>query len=215
MTSAARKAIAIVSAQFTLAGVVAALGASGRLPMHFDIAGQVDRWGGRAEPALVIAGLAGVGALSCWLLGRNQRLEPAQVERAQNALLVATSLVCLLAAAQGFGLIRADHEAPRALMGMLWLILAVIGAMLGKIAPNAFVGVRTPWTRMSRLAWDKSNRLAGRLFFWGGVVGVLVSPFTPQPLGMRLTTTAILLIAALSVLESWRVWRSDPDRRPV
>jgi uncharacterized membrane protein len=32
---------------------------------------------------------------------------------------------------------------------------------MGKIRPNWFVGVRTPWTLSSKLSWDKTHRLAG------------------------------------------------------
>lgn len=183
--------------------------------MHFDAAGQVDRWGGRAEAALLILGMAGLSAVASVLLQRDKRLQAPQADRARNAVLTVTSLVALLNAAQGFGLIHGTLEGPQTVMGLLWLILAMVGAMIGKIAPNAFVGVRTPWTRASRLAWDKANRLAGRLFFWSGVVGAASAPFTPQPLGLRISTTAILLIAALCVFESWRVWRDDPERRPL
>ncbi len=87
--------------------------------------------------------------------------------------------------------------------------------MMGKVAPNALVGVRTPWSLTSKLAWEKSNRLAGRLFFWGGLVGVFLAPVAPAPLGMRVLLAAVLLIGAVTVLESWRVWRSDPERRVV
>jgi uncharacterized membrane protein len=115
-------------------------------------------------------------------------------------------------AAFGFGLMHADGGAGHLGMATLWLILGAIGAVLGKTPPNAVVGVRTPWSRASRLSWDKSNRLAGRLFFGAGVVGVLLAPLTPEPLGMRASTTVVLIIAGLAVMESWRVWRRDPDR---
>ena len=86
------------------------------------------------------------------------------------------------------------------------------GALLGKTSPNALVGVRTPWTFSSPLAWEKANRLAGRLFFWGGVAGGLAMPFAPQPAGFKAVTLGALAVAAVAVFESWRVWRGDPDR---
>jgi uncharacterized membrane protein len=94
------------------------------------------------------------------------------------------------------------------------LILLVLGAFLGRVAPNPVVGVRTPWSYKSRLAWDRSNRLAGRLFFLLGLIGLIAAPVAPQPLGALSLTGAALIVAALSVFESWRVWRSDPDRQP-
>ena len=93
-------------------------------------------------------------------------------------------------------------------------LFVVIGAFLGRVAPNPLVGVRTPWTFKSRLAWDRSNRLAGRLLFWLGLASVLSAPFAPQPAGMIAVVAGVLAAAAWSVFESWRVWRSDPQRQP-
>jgi uncharacterized membrane protein len=215
MTSKVSAPAAVTAGQAALAALVAAFGTKGLVAMHFDLAGQVDRWGHRREAALMILGMAALSAIGSLLLRRDRRLNLDQVGRAQSLLLAVTSLVSLLAAAQGFGLVHGGLETPQLMMGLLWLMLMIVGAMMGKIAPNAFVGVRTPWSRASRLAWDKSNRLAGRLFFWGGLMGAACAPFAPQPEGMKLTTTAILVIAALCVFESWRVWRSDPERRPL
>ena len=36
------------------------------IPMHFNLAGDVDRWGGRTEAALVIAGMAAVSLIAGW-----------------------------------------------------------------------------------------------------------------------------------------------------
>ena len=97
---------------------------------------------------------------------------------------------------------------------LMSLLFAVMGAFMGRIAPNPVIGVRTPWNYKSRLAWDRSNRLAGRLFFWLGLAGLITAPVLPQPLGFSLLIAGVLIAAGWSVFESWRVWRADPDRQP-
>jgi uncharacterized membrane protein len=94
------------------------------------------------------------------------------------------------------------------------LILLVIGAVLGRVSPNAFVGVRTPWTFKSRRSWDRSNRLGGRLLFWTGLAGLVLTPVLPITWSMPLLIALILATTALTIFESWRVWRADPDRKP-
>ena len=49
---------ALVAAQIGLAGYIALFGPQGPLPMHFDMHGNVDRWGGRLEAAGVLLGFA-------------------------------------------------------------------------------------------------------------------------------------------------------------
>ena len=61
---------------------------------------------------------------------------------------------------------------------------------------------------------DRSNRLAGRLFFWIGLGLILAAPIAPQPAASIAMPVVILVAAIWPVFESWRVWRSDPDRQP-
>ena len=122
-------------------------------------------------------------------------------------------LVTALLAAMAFGGATAPQLGGGRLMtAALALIFLVVGALIGKAGPNPFVGVRTYWSLRSRLAWDKSNRLAGRLFFWLGLIALPVSPFAPPQLLTPVLTIRAMAAGAVSVLESWRVWRSDPDR---
>ena len=99
----------------------------------------------------------------------------------------------------------------RATMAFQGLVFLGVGAFLGRTRPNPVVGVRTPWSRRSRLAWDKSNRLAGRLLSLLGIAGLLAAPIAPQPLALHLLNAALLAVAVVSTFESWRVWRGDPD----
>jgi uncharacterized membrane protein len=120
-------------------------------------------------------------------------------------------LLSLLAAAMGFGLL--NQRSPLAVLtGIFSVMLLALGVYLGKVEPNPIAGVRTYWSLRSRLAWDKSNRLFGRIAFWIGVAGLISFPFAPQPLGLGLVVGGLLVGAAAAGFESWRVWRNDPAR---
>lgn len=187
------------------------------LPMHYNAAGQADDWGTREELGGLLAGLA----LLTLLLGGGMSVasrrtdDPARARAlryAQLVVVLSIPLVGLLAASASLtGTTDIGGAVPVALIS---LVLLLIGAFLGRVGPNPFVGVRTPWAFKSRLAWDRSNRLAGRLFFVIGLAGLLTAPFAPRPLNLYVLLTAIGLAAVWSVVESWRVWRTDPDRQP-
>ncbi|MEO8113279.1 MAG: SdpI family protein [Phenylobacterium sp.] len=209
----------VVAAQGLTALVIVRLGPTHPIPMHFDAAGQVNRWGDRDEAARLVLLMAALSAVTWLGLGAMSRRRDAPPGREQGLLFsqlimfAITSAVCALALALTFGWLA--NAGGAAGMAILCGVLALVGAYLGKMSPNALVGVRTPWTYASRLAWDRSNRLAGRLFFWGGLAGLVAAPLAPQPIGMQATVAGVMLIAALAVFESWRVWRTDPDRRSV
>ncbi|MDQ7811073.1 SdpI family protein [Brevundimonas sp.] len=187
------------------------------LPIHYSASGQADDWGTRelvggvliAMAALTLALGAGMG------LASRRTDDPARARAlryAQLVVILSLPLVSLLAASASLsGTTNIGGAVPVALISLVFLL---IGAFLGRVGPNPFVGVRTPWAYKSRLAWDRSNRLAGRLFFVIGLAGLLTAPFAPSPLNLYVLLTAIGVAAVWSVLESWRVWRTDPDRQP-
>lgn len=192
------------------------LGPTAPIAMHYDWSGRPDRWGDRTEAGLVIglmaAILAVVGGGCGWYAARSG-------DPARRRGLRAGQLVTLLAVGGTSALMIAIMTggavpSPALQMGGLSLLFLVIGAFLGRVGPNVAVGVRTPWTFKSRLAWEKSNRLAGRLFCLIGLAGLVAAPFVPQPVGFQLLIVAVLVAAIWSGFESWRVWRADPDRQP-
>lgn len=213
--------IAVVAAILGAALLVWQAGPTGPMPMHFSASGRVDRWGDRTEMAGVIALLAllagGVSAF-CAIMEKQSR-DPA-AERftyrlGRISVLAIMALVAALLTSVAFGRLPASgDQGPfmRLMMGGLALIFLGLGAFLGRAKPNPVVGVRTYWSLRSRLAWDKSNRLAGRLFAIIGVLGLLATPFAPVRHGLHALTIAILVASLAAAVESWRVWRKDPDR---
>jgi len=201
--------------QFGLAFAVSRFGPNHPIPMHFNVQGQVDRWGDRSEAARIVLALAVIGGVISgfrWFMtrGREPSVQRGQL-MSQFVVVWVLSLIALLQACLTWGWVA--EPGPKFGMVVISSLIAFIGAALGKIGPNALVGVRTPWAFSSRLAWDKSNRLAGRLFFWGGLVGLIATPLAPQPDGFRAMIFGVLVVAGLAVFESWRVWRTDPHRQ--
>jgi uncharacterized membrane protein len=76
----------------------------------------------------------------------------------------------------------------------------VIGNYLGKVQPNWFLGVRTPWTLASELVWRKTNRTAGWLFVLAGLV-IAVSAFIPSVPTAAVMGIAIALAALIAVVQ--------------
>lgn len=204
----------------TGAAWIAVYGPETPIPLHFDAAGQADRYGSRYELAAVLAGLAVLNLLAAWMIGRQAEsvAEPIRrkgLRRGQWLSIIIVGAVSAFIAWTSLGPSAASGGShPGAAMAFLAFILLITGATLGRVSPNPFVGVKTPWAYKSRLAWDRSNRLAGRLMFWLGATGLVASPFIAPPLGFSLLIIGVLIAAAWSVFESWRVWRTDPERQP-
>lgn len=84
---------------------------------------------------------------------------------------------------------------------------------MGKIRPNWFVGIRTPWTLSSKLSWTRTHRLAGWVFM---VIGLcLVVSGILRVAAAFLVTIAIGAVGMIwTIIYSYLTWRRDPDRIP-
>jgi uncharacterized membrane protein len=207
--------ILAILVQAAAAVLVYRYAAAGPLPVHFNWRGEPNGWADRRTVALIITGMMLATGLLNTLLpivtrGRGMA-EPtgASLSAARLILYLLFPLVSLILASAAFGFGgRVSLQ-----MGALAALMLILGVWIGKVGPNPFLGVRTYWALRSRLAWDKSNRLFGRIAFWAGLAGLVAAPFAPQPLGLQLIIATMLAGAALSIFESWRVWRADPDRQ--
>lgn len=218
-------AIGEAVAAMALAACIWRLGPLGPIPMHFDFHGRVDQWGDRGQAALVLVGLTLMMAVFYLVLvamGRGEAPDSPKRRglRAGRIVVVVLSTFIAIQTAEmtfaGFAPGEPDAVRGRLMAGTFSALFLVVGALIGKAGPNPFVGaglVGFYWSFKSRLAWDKSNRLLGRLFFWIGLAGLAAAPFVPPAREFPVLILAITVAVALGIIEGWRVSRTDPDRQ--
>jgi len=187
-----------------------------RIPVHWNINGQVDRYGGRFEGLLVMP-LVALGIYVLMLL--LPRIDPgranyARFRGAYNAIRIAMvaffGVFDLLVRKSALnGGVGVGRVAPLAI-GVMMIFL---GAMLGKIRPNWFVGIRTPWTLSSKVAWVRTHRAGGWLFMLVGLATVLVS-FVSARVSFWVLIVGIAAGTIGLVVYSYLLWRQDPDKIP-
>lgn len=187
-----------------------------RLPVHWNAAGEVDRYGGRFEGLLLMPTLA-LGLY--FLLRYLPRLDPGRAnyalfEGAYAVIRLAT--LGVLAAIYGIVLLAAlgrPVDVARLAPVLAGALLVVLGGLLGKVRPTWFVGIRTPWTLSSKRSWGKTHRLGGWLFIADGLLLIAAG-------AARSELLSVLALAAIgsSLLALWvysyLVWRGDDDRTP-
>jgi uncharacterized membrane protein len=93
------------------------------------------------------------------------------------------------------------------------LLLIVVGNLLGKTEPNAFVGIRTPWSRRSDYAWQKSNRAGGRMFVAVGLATLAALAVSDSFIAHTVMLVGIFAAAAIAAVLSYIHYRRDPERR--
>lgn len=199
----------LLAAMFALAAIVWP-SAPEQVPIHWNLRGQVDGYGSKTVGLLLLP----VVALAIYLLLRFlPRIDPRRTNYAAFSgayAVVRFAVLAILAVIYGLTVLSIKgipvdfNSAITLAMGALFL---VIGAVLPRVRPNWFVGIRTPWTLSSDAVWTRTHRLGGWTFIALGLIGIALA--IVQPSVALATTLALLLVAAVALMVySYVVWRA-------
>jgi uncharacterized membrane protein len=190
-----------------------------QLAVHWNAAGEVDRYGGKAEALLMLPAIA--VALSV-MLAVAPRIDPRGRNLLRSGPLLTTvwlgTLTLMAVMHTGLVLTALGVFEPdtRMVVRMVLLALSVLlvlkGNAFGKARPNWFIGMRTPWTLSSDRAWDKTHRWVGRGLVLTGLAGGAAAAFAPVQVGLWVIIASLGVTTLGGVLLSFLVWRTDPDR---
>jgi len=204
---------ALVGAMFAL-GVLSWPEAPDRIPVHWNLAGEVDRWGGRFEGLFAVP-LMGAGVYLLLLFV--PRIDPGRANYAsfrQAYDVVRLSVLVVLAAvhaSMNASLHGLPLGPPTVVPLAVGALLIVLGNFMGKFRPNWFVGIRTPWTLSSAQSWSRTHRAGGWVFVAGGLL-LMAAAALPW-----LVVPALVVVVGGSlglVAFSYVAWKADPDKRP-
>jgi uncharacterized membrane protein len=190
--------------------------AGDRVPIHWNAAGEIDRYGSKAM-GLLLPPLIALGLYVLLLLV--PRVDPGRANYAtfsDTYLVIRTAVLALITVIYGATTLAArgvqvsmELVAPLA-VGALFV---VVGSVMGKIRPNWFVGIRTPWTLSSKTSWVRTHRLGGWLFLVVGLAFVF-NALTARRWAAGWIVGCVLGMVVILFAYSYFVWRDDPDKLP-
>jgi len=182
------------------------------VPMHYNARLVPDRMEHKSQLWISTAGISAISVLVYLLLRYLRRIDPKWTLGASPESFGRLGLlIVVLQAALNFLIIFSAsshvHIMERLLLPLLGLAFALIGNYLYELKPNYFAGIRIPWTLRSEENWKATHLLAGRLWFWGGMMLALLTLFLPSLTGFvtLLVFTATLVFVPL--LYSFRLYR--------
>jgi uncharacterized membrane protein len=188
------------------------------IPIHWNLAGDVDGTASKAVglllTPLIAIGLTALLAAVPFLDPRreNMRRTMGPYNLVCSASIVFVGLVHLAVVWAALG----NQLDIARLMGMgAAALFATIGLVMGRTRSNWFMGVRTPWTLSSELSWEKTHRLAGRLFLGAAGLMLLAAVVGTPELVLAVVVGSVLIVTVVTVTYSYLIWRDDPDRDGV
>ena len=187
-----------------------------QIPAHFNLAGEVDRWGSRLEifflPVLVVA----LGLLFRrwieWTLRRQMQNSPRALYVAGCAMLAVFNgifFVMLYTAFASVDRMAVPGEAIMRITNLLvGLLLIPIGNVMPKVKRNAVFGLRTKWSMANDTCWNLSQRFGGLSFVVTGCLIILGTILVDNPTAQSILMLALILLdVVFCVVYSYQVYR--------
>lgn len=186
-----------------------------QVPIHWNMAGEVDNYGSRATGAFLFPAII-LGVYLLFLLlpyidpKKERYTQFRKVYHVFKAFIIFFLVtIYFVASLNALGYkIPVELWVP-VLVGLLFII---IGNYMSKIKSNWFIGIRTPWTLSSEEVWNKTHRLGGKVFILGGALMMLMY-FLPVKLRWPLFVVIMIIILFGTVGYSYWLFRKEEKRK--
>jgi uncharacterized membrane protein len=185
------------------------------IPMHFDLEGNVDRYGDKSELLIMLGILTAVNVAVYLLLPNIYRIDPkkyagenkSRLYRITCAVVIFLSaMICMIIHSSVRGDIKVTTGFMVPAMGLLF---AILGNYMYTIKPNYFAGFRLPWTLNNDENWRKTHLLGGKLFFGGGLLIAVCGLFTSFKVAIIILFAILTLSILITCVYSYRLHKKQ------
>ena len=175
-----------------------------RIPAHYNLYGEVDRWGSRLE-VLLLPLCCLVGGLT-WkrFIQKTSLIQPQN----QKPMLVAGCSLLAALDALSADVPQTGLLLPQLLNILLGLSLLPLGTAMPKVKRNGVLGLRTKWSMANDRCWELCQRAGGKSLLLTGVLLIAGSLLIGNRLWLNLLPIALLILDGIfCILYSYRVWK--------
>ena len=177
-----------------------------QIPTHWNLRGEVDNYGS----PLVLPGINALLYIVFLVLPlfdprkRNYDFFASSYYKIRLFIAIFLSGMAIISILVGLG-----HaiDVPRVVLVAVMGLLAILGNYMKTVQPNWFVGFRTPWTLENETVWRKTHRLGGRLWFAGGLLGLVLAMLLPSTWLAPLMLILIGILVLVPTVYSYRLYQ--------
>ena len=207
-----------------------------RIPLHFDLSGNINRWGSKWE-SLLIPGIVLVLGITFHIVEKHAKMNAEQEEnykdvdeklRVQALSHIKTMQVVMVSVALFFTVLQAVllYEAGRAVdtgtaeSGMnhnqivaicMGVLLIILGNYMPKTRKNSSIGFRCGWTMYNEVTWQKSNHFAGLTLILAGLASVVCAILLPVSWAMPSLLVLLGVSLIVSLVYAAKIYRQETE----
>ncbi len=171
-----------------------------RIPIHWNAVGEVDGWADKSQLPWFLAFIAATGLGVYTLLRFIKHIDPKRTAQLneRTGIKIGIGLIIFMSALNMLIMLPNDgsRDVTKSVFVLVGLLFAFLGNAMYNIKPNYLIGIRLPWTLENEENWKETHRLAGIIWFIGGLVaaGSMLLLNTKQRFPVFMSITVVLVI---------------------
>jgi len=186
-----------------------------KVPMHWNIEGEIDRYGDKSELILIPVLLPLLSYLIFLLV---PKIDPKNKlnqmgNKLQTIKFLLTTFMSLLALFIIYIAKNQSYTNPNYLLLSIGVLYIILGNYFKTIKPNYFIGIKTPWTLENETVWKKTHLLGGKLWFLGGIIVLLCSLILDKELNLALFLSITALITIIPIFYSYLQFKVERKKK--
>ena len=182
-----------------------------KVPVHWNVKGDIDRYGDKAELILIpllLPLLVYVIFLVVPRIDPKKKLDK-MGNKLQNLKLLMTTLMSMLALFILYSAQNQSFDQSNYLFILIGILYIILGNYSKIIKPNYFIGIRTPWTLESESVWKETHKLGGKLWFIGGIIVVLSGFILGNKPNLIVFLTITTINAIVPIVYSYMLFKKN------
>ncbi|MGD9569588.1 MAG: SdpI family protein [Sedimentibacter sp.] len=180
-----------------------------QIPIHFNIAGDVDNYGGKIY--IFLAPIIILFMIVTAEVARNvdpKKNSYSKFNKQYYMIFFLVSLLMLsvqlytLAYSKNIKVLNISIFMPFA----VGLLFTIIGNSMPKFKQNFYAGIRTSWSLSDEEIWFKTHRFGGKIWFIGGIL-MMISSILPDNIKMLIFFGAVILLTLAPMIYSYVIYK--------
>ena len=174
---------------------------------HWGADGIADGFSGKAFSVFVPTGIMLVFNLLCVIATAFDQNSRNQNKKAMGIIFWIVPIISLLVNGAMYSVALGKEISIYWLFpGLFGILFVVMGNYLPKIKQNRTMGIKISWALNNEENWNKTHRLAGKLWVAGGIVLIAIS-FLPLKWAFAIMVTLFLVMMIVPVVYSYSIYR--------
>lgn len=180
-----------------------------QIPLHWNASGEIDKYSDSKWGILVMPGLSLLIFLFLFVVPKidpkgnfGQFLQTYWT--IMNILMLFFLLIFMLVLYVSLGY---EFDQSLVIYSAICVLFLLLGNFFGKIRPNYFIGIRTPWTLENEQVWKKTHKFGGVLWVVTSLLMLLIIFILPE-VGRSIFVPYVLLIALIPAVYSYIVFKN-------